>query len=91
MNSQMPPETVIESRVLEPGIVDDNDVAVSAECRVICLERFQEDLRVFPVFFEMRMFNFTQKLHLATPVSVLVKIVLEFERAAIGVSRGLKV
>ena len=91
MYSKVSSETVIESRVLESGVVYDNDVAVFAEGRIICLERFQEDLRVVRVFFEVRMFNFTQKLVLATPGSVLEEFVLEFERIASGVSRGLKV
>ena len=38
MYSQVSSETVIESRVLESGVVDDNNVAVSAECRIISLE-----------------------------------------------------
>ena len=38
MYSQVSSETVVESRVLESGVVYDNDVAVSAECRIICLE-----------------------------------------------------
>ena len=91
MYSQVPPETVIESRVLESGVVDDNDVAVSAEGRIICLERFQEELGIIRVLFEVRMFNFTKKLHLATTVPVLVKAFLECKRTAIGVSRGLEV
>ena len=85
MYPQVPPETVIESRVLESCVADDNDVAVSAECRVICLERFHEDLRVVWVLLEMRMFDFTRKLCLATPGSVLGEFGLEVERAAIGV------
>ena len=53
MYSQMPPETVIEPRVLESGVVDDNNVAVSAEGRVICLERLQENLCIIRVLFEV--------------------------------------
>ena len=58
MYSQMSSETVIESRVLEPGVVDDNDVAIFAESRIICFERFQEDLCVIRILFKVRVFNF---------------------------------
>ena len=53
MYSQMPPEIVIELRVLEPGVIDNNDITISAEGRIIFFERFQEDLGIIRVLFEV--------------------------------------
>ena len=78
--AQMSSEIVVKRWVRESGIVDDNNVAISAQFRVILLERFQEYLCIVRILFKMRVFNLS-----------LSEMILELRRFSSRVSRLFEV